>query len=380
MKLRFFTTLLCFLFTYSAFSQIYHSILDETDFEYWNHEFEDIYCTDYYVSIAENLDWDVIGNVQKAFFSPYSSNDSSRYLLENSFGQVWYFHENNFSTPQLIYDFSLNEGDTTSVITGTHFGSGYHSTRIVVTETDNYISPFGTTHKRLHIEHIDYDVWYPYNVWIEGIGAISGGLLYTLAPSDPHIELNKVWKAGELIYDQQKYCGVVDCNVYTPNETSTTENTLNLTWVGTLETEPMYFEVDTRVAGSAWQTQNVEANTAYITDMQENTLYEWRVRKFCNGYYSAYSEERQFLNDPMSVQSIEQVGISLWYNNNVIHIKRPNEQSTSFFVYDINGKLVHTQNIEQNTSININLPYGVYVGFFQENSGKQYSGKFVVAD
>lgn len=290
MKSRIFTTFLCCLSFCFAFSQNYSSLLDGVDLQYCNNEFTNIYQTNFSLSITDTIDWDSIGYVKKAYFSPYSPNDSSRYLLENDFGQVWFFDENNLSAPGLIYDFSLNVGDTTSILSGDHHlqFDVYYST-VVITETDTYTSPSGSIHKRLYINHIDGYVVYGDNVWIEGIGAITGGLLYSLTPSDPHITLNEVRRTGELIYDSEIECVV-------------------------------------------------------------------------------------------AVESIEQADISLWHQNNTIHIKRPNEQAAIFFVYDMNGKLVHTQEVRQNTSIGIDLPRGVYVGFFRENSGEEYSGKFVVAD
>jgi len=290
MKPRFFTTLLCAFLTCSAFSQNYVSLLDGTELQYCISDFSSTYHSNYTLSIVDTVNFSDIGDVKKAYFSPYSPLDSSKYLLENDAGQVWFYDENNLSEPELVYDFSLNTGDTISVIAGDHhLQFDLYYTRIVITETDAYISPLGGVYKRLYIDHIDDDVLYSNNVWIEGIGADYGGLLYSLAPSDPGIRLNQARRAGQLIYESE-----LDCLV--------------------------------------------------------------------------------------AVESVEQAGISLWYQNNTIRIERPNEQAADFFVYDMNGKLIYTQEIRQNISININLPNGVYVGYFRENSGEQYSGKFVVAN
>jgi len=293
MNPRFFTTLFCTLFTCTAFSQIYSCILDGIELQYCNQEFQSTYSTNFSLSVTDVIDWNGVGYVKKAYFSPYTPVDSTKYLLENESGQVWFYDENNFSGPALIYDFTLNAGDTISVASGFfQFTEGFEYSRIEVTGTDMYISPSGTVHKRLYIRHIDgiaEGVWYENNVWIEGIGATSGGLLYSFAPSDPGIWLNKTWKAGELIYESE-----LDCVV--------------------------------------------------------------------------------------AVESVEQAGISLYYQNNTIRIERPNERPAMFFVYDMNGKLVDKQEVRQNTNISIDLPRGVYVGLIQEDSGEQYSGKFVVAN
>lgn len=291
MKPRFFTTLLCALLTYTAFSQNYMSLLDGTELQYCYREFSATYHANFTLSISDTINFPPLGNVKRTYFSPFSPIDSSRYLLENDFGRVWFYDENTFSGPALIYDFSLNEGDIVQVATGDHhFNGGFTSTVIEVVEIDIYVSPSGTSHKRLHIHHINGGVWYPYNTWIEGVGATSGGLLYAFSPSDPDIQLNEARKDSELIYEETQFGCVV------------------------------------------------------------------------------------------AVEPAQQAGILLWHQNNTIHIERPNEQAADFFVYDITGRLLYTQKIGQYTNIDIDLPNGVYVGYFREDSGEQYSGKFLVTD
>jgi len=331
-----------------------------------------IYCNDFSLNGPQILD-------SLTGYQTVGKYDGVWLFEDDSLQQVYYF-KSGMTAPELLFDFSLEVGDFTQVI------SLSGSETLEVVEIDYYYSSLGS-HKVLYVNEPGNSFPYYTDIWIEGIGAITeGGFFATLAATDPAIQINRVWKYGELIYDPGGVCmAIIDCTTPpNPTEGEITETTAYVTWDGEAETSYIYHQVQWRVVGTEdWQTDSSGPYWYYtIQNLQPNTLYEWHVRKVCGSGQGStdFTAPRQFMTKPVSITPITQSNISLWHQNNTIHIERPNEQATTFFVYDMNGKLVHKQDIRQNISINIDLSHGVYVGLFRENSGEQYSGKFVVAD
>jgi len=213
---------------------------------------------------------------------------------DESLRQVFYFRENS----KLLYDFSLEVGDTTQVVAGYNFFNPNSEVTLEVTEIDYYISPIGS-HKVLHVRELS-DPYIP-RIWIESIGTTTeGGLFATLAPTDPYIHINKVWKSGELIYNLGEACMlVIDCTTPPdPIEGDITQTTAYVTWGGGAEATYVYYQVQWRIVGEEnWQIASSNFYSEYtIVDLQPNTLYEWQVRKVCGGQgstdYTQYHSDR----------------------------------------------------------------------------------------
>ena len=384
MKPRFFTTLLCSLFICFSFSQEYNissnkknfnaddyvPMLSGTNWQVFTFDFSITYCSAY--TADSSFVFPGMDNAYqlRSIISPY---ESQYWLFEDVATQrVWFYRENSSMTaPELIYDFSLNVGDFVEVTSG---NSG-PSIPLMVTEVSYYNSPIGPL-KRLVLED------FPCRgqiVWIEGIGCTETIIYPYLAFCDPIPYVDKVWKNNELIYDIGYECSDV-CTVSYMTESEIRDDYARLSWARSLA-YGWYDVVRWReVSAQQWIEEVVDTTVYELENINPNTMYEWQVAKYCGDPEPYYSAIRQFMTDPVSVTSTEEDNISLWHQNNIIRIERPHEQPADFFVYDMNGKLIYTQQIRQNTSIDIHLPNGVYVGYFREKSGEQYSGKFVVSD
>lgn len=384
MKPRFFTTLLCSFFICFSFSQDniyslneeslnednYVPMLSGTNWQIFTFDFSITYCTAYTADSSY-----VFPGMDNAYqIRSMSSSYPSKYWMFEDVAteRVWFYREDvGMTAPELIYDFSLNVGDFVQVTSG---GNGAPIS-LTVTEVSYYNSPIGPL-KRLVLE--DFPCRGPIE-WIEGIGCTETIFYPYLAFCDPIPYVDKVWKNNQLIYDTGYECSDV-CAVSYMSENEIRDDYARLSWGRSLA-YGWYDMIRWREVGAQEWVEEVVDNTTYeLTDLNPNAMYEWQIAKYCSEPDLYYSAMRQFMTDPVSVTSIQEGNVSLWHQNNTIRIERSNEQPADFFVYDMNGKLIYTQEIRQNTSIDINLPNGIYVGYFREKSGEQYSGKFVVAD
>jgi len=113
MKLRVFTTLLLSILFYTVFSQDYKPLL--VPGKAWTEiatEFAEGLCLPIFLNEPDTL-----ANIGVAYKITDLFGDEAWLIEDTNAKKVWYYKENSSMTaPGLLYDFSLNAGDTTHII------------------------------------------------------------------------------------------------------------------------------------------------------------------------------------------------------------------------------------------------------------------------
>jgi hypothetical protein len=100
----------------------------------------------------------------------FSSNEYYAALRQDVLAKKVYSYAYNASSEHLLYDFSVNIGDTVNNITGS-------STSAIVYSIDSILIA-GTYHKQIHFMLYSASSVWPFGSWVEGVGNIAlGGLL-----------------------------------------------------------------------------------------------------------------------------------------------------------------------------------------------------------
>ncbi|MDD2797779.1 MAG: T9SS type A sorting domain-containing protein [Bacteroidales bacterium] len=148
----------------------------------------------------------------KLYKSVYSTIDTMYIAAKASYkfgireeNSKWYFRFKNENSEQLLYDFSLKQSDTISVIVD----GSYVKYSIIKVDT---IPLNGQFRKRLYIGLYNSDgkSYYTYNDWIEGVGSTQGLVYNSPYLMDSGTDLLCYHKNGELVYfnPTNKSCGL----------------------------------------------------------------------------------------------------------------------------------------------------------------------------
>lgn len=122
---------------------------------------------DPYFDVLKTMDttdqqWEIIGQIR-----------------EDTVSQKVWFRTCESDTDGLLYDFSLELGDT--VLVDNHYW--YYGTAPMICDSIDFVSISGEQKKRIFLYRLDYP-YYPAETWIEGIGSTIG-LLHSGANSIP---------------------------------------------------------------------------------------------------------------------------------------------------------------------------------------------------
>ncbi|MBC8048503.1 MAG: T9SS type A sorting domain-containing protein [Fimbriimonadaceae bacterium] len=152
--------------------------------------------------------------------------------------------------------------------------------------------------------------------------------------------------------------------------TNITTNTAKLNW--TAEEGALKYKVQYRASTSPiWITVNATTNLKLITGLAANTTYKYRVRSQCSATLtSAWSSIEQFITLPLregvnGESSMVPIAIGIYPNpasdKIYIEVNETHHSPLTFHLYDITGKLISTQILNAEKTIDVKeLNAGMY--------------------
>ncbi len=157
---------------------------------------------------------------------------SSAFVRKDSTRKI-FLYDLELQSDRMIYDFSLNQGDTLRLYKPVSFFQGEDTLKLVVDSTDSVV--YGVARKRMFMRCITgaYCSWFTNDVVIEGIGSLNSHFLspyiyeFLFIPGDAFRLLN--FEENGNTYSFSDSCGTVDIPEISSNNIKIFPNPANST-------------------------------------------------------------------------------------------------------------------------------------------------------